>query len=145
MSSSNRNLIEHRPRPKRRTLPLASLLSVASLVLLAIACRPSGPAERSVAGPEDGPGTVSVTLAWDAPTTDARGQPLEDLAAYRLYVGTESPLVRGAGSFVEVGMATTFTLEDLAPGTYFFAVSALDESGNESELSNELGAVLGAP
>jgi len=103
------------------------------------ACRPAGPDDEGPTGPL---ATVSVTLAWDPPQTDAAGGPLADLAGYRLYFGGTSPLATTRDTFVDVGLATTHTLSGLSPGTYFFATTAIDESGNESALSAELRAEL---
>lgn len=123
---------------------LATCCLLATIVLLA--CRPSGPEKSSVTEPTEGqPATVSVSLAWDPPTTDAAGRPLDDLAGYRLYFGTRSPLSQARDTSVELSSMTSFTLEDLPPGTYFFAISAVDDSGNESELSNEVRAELTGP
>jgi hypothetical protein len=44
---------------------------------------------------------------------------------------------------IEVGEATQYTLENLEAGTYFFAVTAIDRSGNESDLSQELRVEVG--
>lgn len=104
------------------------------------ACRPAAP-EGAPTGPGGTP-TVSVTLAWDPPATDASGGPLADLAGYRLYFGTRSPLAATRDTFVSVGLAGSRTLSGLTPGTWFFAISAIDESGNESALSAELRAEL---
>lgn len=127
-----------------RTLTLVARLCLGGALTLA-ACRPAGPEDGSITDPPQGPATVSITLAWDPPSTDAAGQPLDDLVGYRLYFGPASPLDPARDTFVEVGLATSHTLRDLQPGTYFFAISAMDEAGNESALSNEVGAELTAP
>lgn len=82
-----------------------------------------------------------MTLEWDAPTTDAVGRPLDDLATFRLYY---RPL--GAPTFepeVDVGMATRASVQGLAAGEYVFAVTAVDELGNESDLSDPLLVEVG--
>ena len=74
-----------------------------------------------------------VTLAWDPPT-DETGSSLPDLAGYRLRYGTAA----GANTTtVDIGTATSCTVSELAPGTYYFTVTAYDSSGNESDYSNE--------
>ena len=81
----------------------------------------------------------SVTLFWDAPTTNADGTPLIDFAGYRLYQGT-SP-----GQYttpIETGSAPQFTVNGLASGSYFFTVTAYDLVGNESTFSNELSVTV---
>lgn len=128
------------PRHARRvTFP--SLLTLAGLVALP-ACRPAGPDDGPPTGPPTGEPKVSITLAWDAPETDATGAPLDDLAGFRLYFGTTSPLVTSRDTFVDVGMATSYTLRELPPGTYHFATTAIDADGNESDLSAEVTAEL---
>ncbi len=75
----------------------------------------------------------SVSLAWD-PNAEA------DLAGYQLYYGQSS----GNYQFtVDVGNQTTYTLSGLADGeTYYFAVTAYDTSGNESNFSNEITTTI---
>jgi hypothetical protein len=81
----------------------------------------------------------SATLTWDAPTTNADGTPLTDLAGYKVYYGTTS------GNYTEVidaGNVTTYKVENLSPGTYYFTVTAYDNSGNESGYSNEVSKTI---
>ncbi len=121
----------------RRVTPFAVLL------VLGLACTPQPP-EGLTEPPSGEPATFSVTLAWDPPTTDATGAPLTDLASYRLYYGQATPVTRDNAAMVEVGSDATFTVDGLTAGVWFFAVSALDTEGNESELSGEISAELRA-
>ena len=76
----------------------------------------------------------SVTLRWDAPSTNSDGTPLTDLAGYIVYYGTFS------GNYpdsVNVGNITKLS-RNLSSGIWCFAVTAVDTSGNESDLSNEV-------
>ena len=80
-------------------------------------------------------------LSWDPPTTNADGTPIEDLAGYNIYYGTSS------GSYsqnIDVGDVTTYIVAGLNDGTYYFAVTAYDTSGNESEYSNEVSKTIQA-
>lgn len=129
----------------RESNTVAALLVAALTALAWLACRPAAPGNGdSAVGPPSG-GTLSITLAWDAPATDALGRPLEDLASFRIYFGPRSPLDVARDTFVDVGLVTTYTLEGLTPGAYFFATTALDQNGNESGLSGEVGAELSLP
>ncbi len=121
------------PRPGRR--PAAIL----ALVVLGLACTPEPPS--GLTGP---PPTFSITLAWDAPTTDATGAPLTDLASFRLYYGATTPITRDNSTMVEAGSEPTVTVTGLEAGLYYLAVSALDHDGNESELSAEISTRVGA-
>ncbi len=80
-----------------------------------------------------------VTLTWDPPTTNADGTPLTDLAGYKVYYGTSS------GNYttsIDVNNVTTYTVTGLQPGTYYFAVTAYDTSGNESDYSEEVSTTI---
>jgi len=87
--------------------------------------------------------TVSVrvaSLAWDVPTQNTDGSTLTDLASYKLYWGTQS---RQYPDSLPIGdPATTETVLELAPGTYYFAITALNTAGVESSYSNELSKVI---
>jgi hypothetical protein len=76
-----------------------------------------------------------ATLSWDAPTANADGTPLTELAGYRIYYGT-SPKVYSA--IIDVGNSMTYVINNLARGTYYFAVTAYNVWGNESSYSREV-------
>ncbi len=81
-----------------------------------------------------------LDLAWDAPTANADGTPLTDLAGYRVYWGTSAGSTTPPcnTNSTSVGNVTTFRLTGLAGGTtYSVRVTAVDTSGNESGCSNE--------
>jgi len=71
---------------------------------------------------------LSVTLAWDAVTTNEDGTQCLDLAGYRIYINkawedtTDQNTIEWSKSFVD--------------GTYDAYVTAFDTSGNESLPSN---------
>jgi hypothetical protein len=89
---------------------------------------------------ENNASAVSVTLYWDAPTTNEDGSPLTDLAGYRVYYGLAS---RNYSHFIDVGNVNAYTINNLTGGLiYYFAVTAYDFSGNESKYSNEAAKQL---
>jgi hypothetical protein len=88
----------------------------------------------------DGAGTAAVS--WDVPTTNADGTPLADLAGYKVYYGTNSPINKDTSQSVDVGDSTSYTLTGLSTGTYYFAAVAYDTAGNESDLSEELSKAV---
>jgi hypothetical protein len=75
---------------------------------------------------------ADVTLQWDANTET-------DLAGYKVYVGTAS---RTYGTPFTIGTQTTYSVTNLQPGTYYFAVTALNSSGLESDYSNEVSTTI---
>ncbi len=83
--------------------------------------------------------TKFVTLSWDPPTTNVDGTPVTDLTGYRIYYGLSS---RNYSWVIEVGNVTTYKIENLSPNTYYFAVTAYDTSGNESDYSNEVSKII---
>jgi hypothetical protein len=74
-----------------------------------------------------------VPLAWD-PNTEP------DLAGYKLYYGNAS---EDYSQVLDVGDTTMYTVTNLTAGnTYYFAVTAHDASGYESDYSNEVSTTI---
>lgn len=115
-------------------------LGAALAVLSTAACAPDTPDGGVPTHPTD---RYSVTLAWDPPTLDAVGRPLDDLAGYRLYYTGDLSEPRVNSELVEVGDTTRVTVDGLAAGAYLFAVTAVDRDGNESDFSEPLPVEVG--
>jgi hypothetical protein len=92
------------------------------------------------APPAPAPLPFAVTLSWRAPQTRVDGSPLRNLAGYRVRYGT-SPGVYSTVLDVKPGAVTELTVSLLAPGQYWFVVTAVDANGLESGYSNEATAV----
>lgn len=108
------------------------LLSFVVLLILPFLGCGTGEDEGSIS-------TGFVTLTWDSPTTNADGTPLEDLAGYKIYYGISEGNYTAS---IDAGNVTTYTVSNLSSGTYYFAVTAYDISGNESGYSNEANKVI---
>jgi len=79
----------------------------------------------------------TATLTWAAPDTNIDGTPLTDLAGYRIYYGN----VQGQYDHqLEISGAGTMTavVDNLSKGAWYFAATALNSQGLESEYSNEV-------
>lgn len=77
-----------------------------------------------------------VGLAWEAPTTNADGTPLTDLAGYYIYYWQDAWEMRQRA---DAGLQTSYTVTGLTDGaTYHFAVTAYDTANNESGFSNQV-------
>ena len=77
--------------------------------------------------------TTSASLSWSPPDTATT------VAGYKLYMGNAP----GAyGTPINVGNATSFLLNNLSVGTYYFTVTDYDSSGVESPPSNEVSKTI---
>ena len=75
----------------------------------------------------------SASLSWQ-PNSES------DLTGYRVYYGAAS---RTYGPPISVNQGSSYTVNDLQEGdTFFFAVTAVDSSGNESGYSNEVSKTI---
>ena len=79
------------------------------------------------------PGTV--TLTWIAPTGNTNGTPLTDLAGYHIHYGTSQDNLTNVIELAGTG-TTEYEVAGLAPGTYYFAVTAYTAMGTESAPSD---------
>jgi hypothetical protein len=77
----------------------------------------------------------SATLSWTPPTQNTDGSPLTNLAGYRVYWGTSATSLTSSVTLNNAGL-TAYVAESLAPGTYYFAVTAVNSLGVESARSN---------
>lgn len=78
-----------------------------------------------------------VTLSWQAPTTNADGSALVDLKGYKVHYGSESKTYSDTIQVSNPGI-TTYMVENLKAGQYYFAVTAYNSAGQESSLSGEV-------
>jgi hypothetical protein len=104
----------------RQIRPSSPPLLIATLLILAC----SAPAIAA-----------DVTLTWD-PNGES------NLAGYKLYYGNASGVY---GTPITLGIQTTYTITSLPPGTYFFALKALNTLGLESGFSNEVSTTISPP
>ena len=83
----------------------------------------------------------AATVSWDIPTSNADGSPLTDLDGFNVHYG---PASRSYTRLEVVNDETlsSVVIEDLEPGTWFFAVTAFDRAGNESAPSSEVSKVV---
>lgn len=82
----------------------------------------------------------SVTLSWSAPTENEDGTTLTNLAGFKLYYGTETGRYTETIDIDNPGV-NTYVVENLTPDTYFFAATAYNTDGIESEFSDEIEKV----
>jgi hypothetical protein len=88
-----------------------------------------------------GTATASVTLDWTPPTQNEDGTQLTNLSGYRILWS------RNGGSFsnwvrINNPSVTRYVVENLTPGTYEFAATAINSTGVESRFSNTITRVV---
>jgi hypothetical protein len=89
-----------------------------------VACSTSPPAMTASGASSGG----TVTVSWRAPTANTNGMPLTDLAGYTIVYGMD-PFMLTKSARVDSATATSYTLQNLAPGVWYFAVSAYNRAG----------------
>jgi hypothetical protein len=76
----------------------------------------------------------TATLRWVPPTLNTDGSSLTDLAGYYVYYGPSANNLTRTQQIPD-SRTTSYTVNNLTTGTYFFAISAYTATGTESDLS----------
>lgn len=101
-----------------------------------VSCGGGGGGSSAVSGGNAQTETTStVTLSWETPVSSADGRPMADLSGFNIYYGRSS---RAYTDIVDAGNVRTYDLRQFPPGTYYFAVTAYDAAGNETDFSPEV-------
>ena len=83
----------------------------------------------------------SITLTWDPPTENTDGSYLENLAGYVIYYGTQAQDLCNTIALSNPGL-TSYVVDNLALGTWYFSITALNSVDQESALSNVASVLL---
>lgn len=107
------------------------------LVLGVTACGGASPQQSSSGAETSHPqsSTGSATLTWVAVTEDTSGHALQDLAGYKIHYGTSVEAMDSVDVLNDPSQ-TTYIVQGLSPGTWYFAASAYTNDGTESTLSD---------
>ena len=68
-------------------------------------------------------GTGSATLVWSPPTANTNGSMLTNLAGYKIYFGRSASALNEVINVQSAGI-TSYVVDKLVSGTYYFALSA---------------------
>jgi hypothetical protein len=85
--------------------------------------------------------TGSASLSWTPPTQREDGSSLEKLAGYSIRYGMAAGLYTETINITNPGL-TTYQVDDLKSGTYYFVVTAIDSLGYESQLSTPVSKTI---
>jgi competence transcription factor ComK len=85
-------------------------------------------------------GAGTVALAWTPPTQNIDGSPIE-LGGYKIYYGTSAGALTKS-VFVNNPAISAYVVENLAPGTYYFAMKTVTLYGVESDFSSSFGKAV---
>ena len=83
--------------------------------------------------------TGSVTLSWETPIINTDGSLYTDHGGFIVHYGTSSNYYTISAN---VGNVTVVSISSLSSGTWCFAVTAYDLSGNESDYSTEVCKII---
>jgi len=86
-------------------------------------------------------GSGSATVHWTPPTQNSNGTALTNLAGYRIHYGTKSTALDKLVQLNGTGL-TSYYIGNLAPATYYFAITAVNSAGMESSFSNLASKVV---
>jgi hypothetical protein len=76
-----------------------------------------------------------TTLSWEAPTTNTDGTSLINLTQYKIYYSQNLSDLTNSKPLV-IAPYTTAEIDNLASGTWYFTVTAVNSFGKESSPSN---------
>ena len=87
------------------------------------------------------PAVGTATVPWIAPTLYTDGTPITNLAGFRIHYGLSATAMTQTVQVADP-RATSHRIENLAPGTWYFAIRAYTSGGTESALSNVVSKVV---
>ncbi len=85
--------------------------------------------------------TGRATVSWTPPTTNTDGSSLTNLAGYRVTYGTSTAALNTVATVSNPSVSNTL-IDNLAPGTWYFAVKAYTSTGTESSISTTVSKTV---
>jgi Putative Ig domain len=85
--------------------------------------------------------TGNVTIDWIPPTENADGTALANLAGYHVHYGTSPSSLTQTVSIPNPGL-TSYVVDNLQSGTWYFAMTSYTSSGTESPFSGVVSATI---
>jgi hypothetical protein len=87
------------------------------------------------------PTTGNAVVNWVPPTENTNGTPLTNLAGLKIYYGTSAT---NLSQMVQVASSTqtSYTIANLASGTWYFGGVAYTSAGTQSAMSSVVSATI---
>ena len=79
--------------------------------------------------------TGAATVNWHPPTQNTNGSAITNLAGYTIVYGTNKSNLTSSVKVANPGL-TSYVIENLAAGTYYFGVTAYNSAGGTSAVSS---------
>jgi hypothetical protein len=79
--------------------------------------------------------TGAATVNWHPPTQNTNGSAITNLAGYTIEYGTNKSNLTSSVKLANPGL-TSYVVENLAAGTYYFGVTAYNSAGGTSAVSS---------
>ena len=79
--------------------------------------------------------TGAATVNWHPPTQNTNGSTITNLAGYTIFYGTNKSDLTSSVKLTNPGL-TSYVIENLAAGTYYFGVTAYNSVGASSPVSS---------
>jgi hypothetical protein len=110
--------------PTQRAVARCATISITALLLVLNACTRRTPTTSSLSLRGNG----TATLSWEPPRRNLDGSPIVNLAGYFIYYG-RTPTNLNVIIKIRDPFVTTYTVDGLTPGTYYFRIVAFTDSG----------------
>ncbi len=130
---------------RQKAIPRLARVVLLAIPLLLTACggstsassSPSAAININNSAPAPIASARTVSISWNAPTVRIDNAPVvpSEIGGYRIYYGSDSNNLQLLTEITDPGR-TNFTTAELTPGSYYFAVTAYDVYGTESQYSN---------
>jgi hypothetical protein len=120
-------------------------VSSAHLPAFSITVKSDGTSTTSGGGSGSGGGTTSstgsVTVSWTPPTQNTNGSALTNLSGYTINYGTNASDLSSEVKVSTTGV-TSYVIDNLPAGTYYFGVSAYSSAGETSSVSKVVSKTI---
>jgi hypothetical protein len=119
-------------------------VSKASLPAFSITVTGSGSSSGSgsTGGSSGGSTTTgAATLNWHPPTENTNGSAITNLAGYTIVYGTNKSNLTSSVKLANPGL-TSYVVENLSAGTYYFGVTAYNSAGGASAVSSVVSKTI---